>query len=299
MNFMPHKPVLLKEVIEILNPQPGEFFIDGTLGGGGHAAAILEKISPKGMLLGIDWDKTAIGKCNSKIKNRKSEVILMKDNYKNIPEILNEKKLGKADGMLLDLGFSSEQLENSGRGFSFQRDEPLYMTYSNETKPAYRVISEESESNLKNIIQEFGEERFAGRIAEAIKKNLPILTSGKLAAVVAGAVPENYEKGRRRGGAKIHPATRTFQALRIFVNQELENLKEVLKEIPLILNSGGRLAVISFHSLEDRIVKNHFRELKQEKQAEILVKKPITATAGEVRSNPRGRSAKLRAIKLL
>ena len=296
---MEHVPVLLNEVIKILDPQPGEFFIDGTLGGGGHAAEIFRKISPKGTLLGIDWDKTTIEKAQknisaiSKSESLISKLVLISDNYKNIPMILKEKKLGKADGVLLDLGFSSEQLTDSGRGFSFLRDEPLFMTYSKETKPAYWVLSEESESNLKQIIREFGEERFASRIARAIKKNLPILNSGKLAAVVAGAVPGNYERGR------IHPATRTFQAIRIFVNRELENLKIFLGEVPSILNPGARLAVISFHSLEDRIVKNRFRELKTEGLAELLTKKPMIAEAGEIRGNPRRRSAKLRAIKIL
>ncbi|OGG39193.1 16S rRNA (cytosine(1402)-N(4))-methyltransferase [Candidatus Jorgensenbacteria bacterium GWA1_49_17] len=296
---MEHVPVLLNEVIKILDLHPGEFFIDGTLGGGGHAAEIFRKISPKGTLLGIDWDKTTIEKAQknisaiSKSESLISKLVLISDNYKNIPMILKEKKLGKADGVLLDLGFSSEQLTDSGRGFSFLRDEPLFMTYSKETKPAYRVLSEESESNLKQIIREFGEERFASRIARAIKKNLPILNSGKLAAVVAGAVPGNYERGR------IHPATRTFQAIRIFVNRELENLKIFLGEVPSILNPGARLAVISFHSLEDRIVKNRFRELKTEGLAELLTKKPMIAEAGEIRGNPRSRSAKLRAIKIL
>jgi len=290
---MEHVPVLLNEVIKILDPQPGEFFIDGTLGGGGHAREIIKKVEPNGKFLGIDWDNAAIGKFRSSVVSHKPSVILINDNYKNIPMILKEKKLGKADGVLLDLGFSSEQLTDSGRGFSFLRDEPLFMTYSKETKPAYRVLSEESESNLKQIIREFGEERFASRIARAIKKNLPILNSGKLAAVVAGAVPGNYERGR------IHPATRTFQAIRIFVNRELENLKIFLGEVPSILNPGARLAVISFHSLEDRIVKNRFRELKTEGLAELLTKKPMIAEAGEIRGNPRSRSAKLRAIKIL
>ncbi|MFH0712370.1 MAG: 16S rRNA (cytosine(1402)-N(4))-methyltransferase RsmH [Candidatus Jorgensenbacteria bacterium] len=297
---MSHQPVLLNEVMEILSPKPGEFFIDGTLGGGGHARAVIGKIEPNGKFLGMDWDKNAIEKFRSSVISHKPSVILVNDNYKNISMILKEKKLGKADGLLLDLGFSSEQLESSGRGFSFQRDEPLYMTYSKETKPAYRVLSEESEFNLKQIIKEFGEERFAGRIAKAIKKNLPILTSKKLAAVVSGAVPPRrgpfgggYERGR------IHPATRTFQALRIFVNQELENLKIFLESVPSILNPGGRLAVISFHSLEDRIVKNYFRDFKNGELAELLTKKPIIAGAGEVRGNPRSRSAKLRAIKIL
>jgi 16S rRNA (cytosine1402-N4)-methyltransferase len=293
INEFVHKPVLLEEAINVLNPQPGEFFIDGTLGGGGHASEIIRKISPRGIFLGIDWDETAVEKFKIGLRNKTSKIFLVNGNYKNIPAITEEKKLGKADGVLLDLGFSSDQLEGSGRGFSFLRDEPLFMTYSKESKPAYRVLSEESEKKLKEIIKELGEERFAGRIAKAIKKNLPVLTSGKLAAVVAGAVPSGYERGR------LHPATRTFQALRIFVNRELENLKTFLEEIVPVLKPGGRIAVISFHSLEDRIVKNYFRDFKREKVGELITKKPIVPGDGEIRGNPRSRSAKLRAIKIL
>jgi len=288
-----HKPVLLNEVIAILNPKPGEIFVDGTIGGGGHARAILERISPGGTLLGIDWDKNMIEKLKSSVSGRKSKVILVNDNYKNMAEILKKENLGKVDGVLLDLGFSSEQLENSGRGFSFRLNEPLLMNYSGEQKPAHRILREYSEKQIEEIIKNFGEERNARRIARAIKKNLPILTSKKLADVVARAVPGNYERGR------IHPATRTFQALRIFVNQELENLKIFLESVPQILNPGGRLAIISFHSLEDRIVKNKFREWKEKGFAEILTKKPVRATFQEIKDNPRSRSAKLRALKVV
>ncbi|KKU94014.1 MAG: Ribosomal RNA small subunit methyltransferase H [Candidatus Jorgensenbacteria bacterium GW2011_GWA1_48_13] len=293
---MEHKPVLLNEVMEVLNPKAGEIFVDGTIDGGGHAKAILEKISPGGKLIGIDWDKNAIEKFELKITNHQSTIILVNDNFKNMKEILKNENIVKADGVLLDLGFSSEQLDppagGAGRGFSFLRDEPLLMTYSDRTRPAYRVLSEESESNLAKVIKDFGEERFAGRIARTIKKNLPVATSKKLAEVVASAVPKNYEHGR------INPATRTFQALRIFVNQELENLRTFLESVPQILNPGGRLAVISFHSLEDRIVKNEFRQWKQNGFVEILTKKPITPSPEEIQNNPRSRSAKLRGLKV-
>ena len=290
---MKHKPVLLKEVIEFLEPKPGEFFIDGTLNGGGHASAILEKIMPGGKFLGVDWDKDVIEQFKPLVISYKSSVTLVNDNYKNIPMILRNKKLGKADGLLLDLGLSSEQLEKSKKGFSFQRDETLDMRYSEESKPAYEWLEKLKELELAKIIKDFGEERFASRIARAIKKNLPIKTSKALADIISGAVPKSYVR------ARIHPATRTFQALRIFVNQELENLKTVLGNIPEILNPHGRVVVISFHSLEDRIVKHAFRNLYKENKAEILTKKPITPSKGEVASNPRSRSAKLRAIEVV
>ncbi len=289
---MEHKPVLLDEVMKILSPKPGETFVDGTIDGGGHAKEILGRVTPYGTLVGIDWDKNMVEKLKSLITSQKSRVILVNDNFKNMAEILEKEKINKVDGVLLDLGFSSEQLESSGRGFSFLKDEPLLMTYSDKTKPAYRAISEESESNIAKIIKNFGEERNAHRIARTIKKNLPIMTSRKLAEVVASAVPKNYERGR------LNPATRTFQALRIFVNQELENLKMFLETVPQILNLGGRLAVISFHSLEDRIVKNEFRRWKQNGLAEILTKKPITPSPEEIKNNPRSRSAKLRGLKV-
>ncbi len=288
-----HQPVLLKEVIEVLDPKPGEFFIDGTLGRGGHALAILKKISPGGTLLGVDWDKNAVERFRSNVKSQMSNIILVTDNYKNMLMILKNKKLGKAHGLLLDLGLSSDQLEHSGRGFSFLRNEPLLMTYSDKLKPAWRVLSEESVLNIQKIIRNFGEERFAARIAKAIKNNLPITTSKKLTEVVARAVPKNYERGR------IHPATRTFQALRIFVNQELENLKILLSQLPQVLRAGGRVAVISFHSLEDRLVKNYFRNLTKKGKAKLLTKKPIIPTKIEINSNPRARGAKLRALKII
>ncbi|HXF44349.1 MAG TPA: 16S rRNA (cytosine(1402)-N(4))-methyltransferase RsmH [Candidatus Paceibacterota bacterium] len=289
---MTHEPVLLKEVIEVLSPKKGEFFIDGTVDGGGHAREILKKISPGGKLLGIDWDKRMIDERRKELAGR-NDVILENDNYTNMVDILKKKKLGKADGILLDLGFSSEQLESSGRGFSFRRNEPLLMTYSADQKPAHQILREYSEKKIAEIIKDFGEERFAVRIAKAIKKNLPILTSKKLADVIARAVPANYEHGR------IHPATRTFQALRIFVNRELDNLRQFLEIVLQVMNPGARLAIISFHSLEDRIVKKEFREWRQEGFVEILTKKPITASIEEKKSNPRSRSAKLRAIKVV
>ena len=222
-----------------------------------------------------------------------SKIILINDNFKNMAEILKKEKIDKANGIVLDLGFSSEQLESSGRGFSFRKDEPLLMTYSNGERPAYSWLEDLKESALFEILRDLGEEKFAGKIAKAIKKNLPIRTSKKLAEVVAGAVPKNYERGR------INPATRTFQALRIFANKEFDNLKTFLGGIPSILAVGGRIAVISFHSLEDRIVKNEFRNFVRIGRAEFLNKKPIGPGEEEIASNPKSRSAKLRGLKIL
>src|SRR3989344_1691430 len=230
---MPHTPVLLNEVIGLLEPKPGEFFVDGTAGGGGHSRAIQEKIGAAGKLVAIDWEKTG-------------------ENYANLPEILASKNLSKADVLLLDLGFSSEQI-GGGRGFSFQNDEPLLMTYDPKSEPVKEILKRISEAELARIIKELGEERFPKRIARNIyerQKERPIETTGELAAIIKSSVPKNYERGR------IHPATRTFQALRIYANHELENLESILKNLDAVVKPGGRAAIISFHSLEDRIVKN-------------------------------------------
>ncbi len=316
---MIHKPVLLHEAIEILNPQPGEFFIDGTIGSGGHAMAILEKIGPKGKLLGIDWDKDAIKRLSAKGGSASGgkdfkNVILVNDNYANLPEILKELKKAnpsiplRANGLIIDLGFSSEQLESgrapnqsklgTGRGFSFLRNEILDMRYDSESKnpTAAEVVNSFSEKDLAEIFYKYGEERFSRQIAKKIveeRKKKRILTTFDLTEAIKKAVPRNYERGR------IHPATRTFQALRIYVNDELGNLEKLLNNLPKILKAKGRAAIISFHSLEDRLVKNAFRELKTKKIAEILTKKPITPTIEEIRQNPRSRSAKMRAIQLI
>lgn len=280
-----HKPVLLNEVILLLDPQPGEFFIDGTFGSGGHSRAILEKIGQTGTLLAVDWDP---GIKKFPIPNFQIHI----GNYVDLPEILKELKLPKADGLLLDLGFSSDQLEHSGRGFSFRKDEPLLMTYSDQKKPVYRLLTELSENEIAGIIKTYGEERFAKRIAAVIKtriKKRSIITSGDLAEVIKMAVPKNYERGR------MHPATRTFQALRIYANQELENLEGLLKKLFEVVKPGGRAAIVSFHSLEDRLVKNYFRDYAKVGQLKIITKKPIVVGEAEVAANPRARSAKLRA----
>ncbi|MDD5431208.1 MAG: 16S rRNA (cytosine(1402)-N(4))-methyltransferase RsmH [Candidatus Pacebacteria bacterium] len=291
---MSHIPVLLNETINLLQPQSGEFFIDGTLGAGGHSKAILEKIGKDGKLLAIDWDKNAAGKVE---QITGENVIFINDNFANLPEILKKKKLRRADGLILDLGFSSDQLEWSGRGFSFNRDEPLLMTYSDDSEPLYQLLTRLKQEELEEIIRNYGEERFAGRIARVIREKIRggsvIRSTRELADLIKGAVPFNYERGR------IHPATRTFQAFRIYVNKELENLEKVLANIEKIIKKDGRVAIISFHSLEDRIVKNYFRNYAKEEKLELLTKKPLVASEEEILNNPRSRSAKLRAAKII
>lgn len=286
-----HKPVLLKEVIEYLNPKPGEFIVDGTLDGGGHAAEIMKLIKPSGRFMGMDWDPSMIDKSKEKWADEK-DLMLVNSNYADLADILASNNLGKIDGLLLDLGFSSEQLEGSGKGFSFKADEPLIMTYDADRAPAKEVIRRLSQEELANVIYEFGEERLSRQIAKAIKDRLrkgSIETTGQLADVIAKALPAGYEHGR------IHPATRTFQALRIYVNDELGNIKKILSDLPKILNTGGRAVIITFHSLEDRIIKQHFKHLEKEGFLQTLTKKPIFTSREEVMSNPRSRSAKLRA----
>lgn len=291
-----HIPVLLNEVIRLLDPKPGEFFIDGTINGGGHAHAILQKIGRGGKLLGVDWDERAIVSLREiwQSQTNRRNVILVRGNYAGLPEILAEKGLPQADGLLLDLGFSSEQLA-SGRGFSFLMDEPLLMTYSENTRSVREKLPQTTEKELADVIYRFGGERFARRIAKAIKESArkrPIRTSGELAEIVRRAVPKNYERGR------IHPATRTFQALRIWANDELGNLEKALGGLKEILRPGGRVAIISFHSLEDKLTKDAFRQGAKDGWLMLLNKKPITPLEEETKRNPRSRSAKLRGAKI-
>ena len=290
---MAHIPVLLEEVCSALEPNLGELLIDGTGGSGGHAQALLERIGERGKLLIIDWDPEAAKRLTEKFA-LDPRVIVVEANFATLREVLKDIGWAAAHKLLLDLGFSSEHLESSGRGFSFRRDEPLTMTYSPNATPVKTLLKELSEEDLAEIIHEYGEERYARRIAHAIRERMKkkaIETSGELADVIKTAVPRAYARGR------LDPATRTFQALRIFANSELENVRRALHDLDGILLPGGRAAVISFHSLEDRIVKEEFRLLAREKDWKLLTKKPITAGREEILRNPRARSAKLRAIQ--
>ncbi|MBZ1348671.1 MAG: 16S rRNA (cytosine(1402)-N(4))-methyltransferase RsmH [Candidatus Liptonbacteria bacterium] len=288
---MNHKPVLLQEVINILNPKPGDFFIDGTIDGGGHAFEILKVISPNGIFLGLDLDEEMIRAAKLKWQNHSSKIILVKANYTALKEVLKKKKLSKADGLLLDLGVSSEQLEKSGRGFSFLRNEPLLMTYDKKAEPLYRALRRLSRQEIFEIIR-LSDERYAGRISEAIFKTERkkwIETTEDLVRVIESVVP-------KRG--KIHPATKTFLAFRIYINNELKNLVEVLAILPEIIKKSGRVAIITFQSLEDKIVKEQFKKMVQKEEAELINQKPLVPNFLEIRNNPRSRSAKLRAIKI-
>ena len=311
-----HKPVLLNEVITLLDPKPGDFIIDGTVDGGGHAAAIADIIGPKGTLLGLDWDERLLERTRARFAGQEN-VALIHGNYAELPEILekfsaaennldNVQASGKADGLLIDLGFSSEQLEASGRGFSFgeaAKNEPLLMTYDDSRTPVWQILREESEAAIANIIFEFGGERKSRQIAKAIKdhgRKQPIMTAGELADVVRDALTGGHSaehRGKYEHG-RIDPATRTFQAFRIYANGELENLKTLLKNLDSILKPGGRVAIISFHSTEDGIVKRAFQSLAKESKLEIITKKPVEASREEIKENPRSRSAKIRAAEI-
>ena len=283
-----HKPVLLKEVLDYLNPQPGENFIDCTFGFGGHSLPILERISPNGKLLGIEYDKEVLSKSKSE-KN----LILVNNNFKNLKEIIENNKFHKINGILLDLGVSSWHFDKSNRGFSFQTDEPLIMNCSGEGLNADDIVNQWPEQELVKIFKEYGEEKFPGRIARIIceeRRKHQIRTTGQLIEIIKQVIPKKYRYG------KIHFATKVFQAIRIAVNDELNNLENVLPQALEVLEKNGRLVVISFHSLEDRIVKNFFRNSAKEDKLEILTKKPVVPSFEEINLNNRSRSAKLRAI---
>ncbi len=289
-----HIPVLLNEVIEYLNPQPNQNFVDFTFGFGGHTQAILEKTKPNGRVLGIEWDKE---KTNNKelITNNKERLKIVNDSYANLKNIVEKEKFGPINGILLDLGISSWEVDNSGRGFSFKRNEPLDMRYcASSVLTAQNIVNDWSKEEIERILREYGEERFAARISNEIvklRKIEKILTTQELVRVLARAIPEKYKHGR------TNFATRTFQALRLAVNDELGNLEKFLPQTRDLLADGGRLVVISFHSLEDRIVKNFFRLNAQNGHFLLLTKKPLQASFDEIAKNPRSRSAKLRAAQ--
>lgn len=300
---MSHIPVLLNEVLEALKPNPGKFIIDGTTDGGGHLEAIISKME-EGKILAVDWDKDVLERTKARVQvPPKIDIRWANDNYAHIPQILEKENLPKADGLLLDLGFSSEQLQ-SLRGFSYADsdiDEPLDMRYQkyevhgNVRATASDAVNSLRENELADIFWKYGEERFSRQIAKRIleeRAGKSIITVKDLVAVIKSAVPKFFRKGERDVVARV------FQALRIYVNDELGNVESILENIPKIMAEEGRVAIISFHSLEDRLVKNRFKELEKEGVGKIITKKPIVPTAGEIKSNPASRSAKLRAIEI-
>lgn len=290
-----HKPVLLNEVLEYLNPQEGGVFIDATINGGGHAAAIAERIGKKGKLLGIDRDHELIQSASLSYKLQTINYKLICDTFANIQHIAEEQGFTKVNGILFDLGFSSFHIEESGRGFSFLRNEPLDMRYNQfEGISARDIVQNWSKDKITNLLYTLGEERYGRRIAERIgeeRKRLPIETTDQLVEIIRKAVPSSYRH------KSIHFATRTFQALRMRVNDELEHVAKGIAEAISLLASGGRIAVIAFHSGEDRIVKELFRQQEKEGIVRRITKKPLRASRLENVENPRARSAKLRVVE--
>lgn len=292
---MSHKTVLLQEAVEGLQFDPGDIVVDATFGSGGHAREILKRLDTDGVYVGIDADETAF-KGNT-LTDVKATVHLVNDNFQNIREILRSLHIEKVDAILADLGWRMEQFTGSGKGFSFNVDEPLHMTFGNPDNydfTAKDIVNEWEEETLANIFFGYAEERYARRIAKAIVEKRvkePITTTKQLVEVIESAVPKAYLK------RKVHPATKTFQALRITVNDELGVLETFIKEAMLQLEVGGRLVIITFHSIEDRIVKHSFKALAESGEAQLVTKKPIGPSAEELSENPRSRSAKLRIIQ--
>ncbi len=299
---MRHEPVLLKEIIESLDLQPNDNVVDCTLGDAGHSEMILEKIAPKGKLLGIDLDTEAVLRSKRFLYRFEDRVIVVRDNFANLKSII-EKNDFTPNAILMDLGWSSPQFAERGRGFSFQTDEPLDMRYSTtEPETAADIVNNGGEKELADIFKNFGEENLSKEIAKAIvdfRKIRKIEKSGELAEIILQVYRTKLRTDKEIpwiGG--LHPATKVFQALRMEVNHELENLKQVLPQAIEVLASGGRLAVITFHSLEDRIVKQYFQSIEN-KKIKLVNKKPISGTDEEIKINPRARSAKLRVIEKL
>lgn len=305
-----HIPVLYREIMEIMDAQPGEVFVDCTLGGGGHSKGFLERLGSNGRLIGIDQDTEALAAAQSHLASYGNRVTYIHSNYRYLEEILTQNAPLGVDGILFDLGVSSHQLDEKERGFSYMQDAPLDMRMDmSQSFTAYDVVNGYSEEALHRIIKEYGEENWAKRIAQFIvefRGRKPIETTGELVDVIKRAVP----KGARVQGS--HPAKRTFQAIRIEVNQELKVLEETMDVALQYLKKGGRLGIISFHSLEDRIVKERFKYWAKDcicppqlpfcqcdKRAEvrILTRKPVEAKADEQAENSRSKSAKFRAVE--
>lgn len=296
---MIHQPVLLKEILEIFNPKPNENFIDATLGEGSASIEILKRTKPKGKILGIEFDPILIEEAKKNFKKFKlnERVVLVNDNFANLEKIVKKNRFFEFKGILFDLGISRWHLEKSNRGFSFQKDEILDLRINPKVQKlkGFEILNLWSEKEIEKVLREFGEIKKAKKIAKEIvkaRKIKPIISTFDLLKVL-----EKFSKILKRKRQKIHFATRVFMALRIAVNEELENLKKGLEEAFKISKPKGKIVVISFHSLEDRIVKNFFKKLKQEKLAKVLTKKPIVPSQEEIKKNPSSRSAKLRAIE--
>ena len=301
----PHQPVLYKEIIHALQPTRGGRYVDGTLGAGGHARGILEACAPDGLLLGLDVDPQALALARETLAPYEPRIRLVQASYTTLKDQLAVADWDAVDGIVLDLGASSMQFDTAERGFSFMQDGPLDMRFGpNALQSAADILNSLSEKDIADLIFRYGEDRDARKIARAIVDNRPLHTTRELVAVI--------EKASPRRGERVHPATQTFQALRIVVNDELASVESVLPQAVAGLKSGGRLAVISFHSLEDRIVKEYFRsqskdlinppyeriyEVERKAVIKEINRKPIVASEEEIKNNPRARSAKLRVIE--
>ena len=302
-----HIPVLLDETMHWLRPRPGGVYVDATLGGGGHAEAILERILPGGRLIGIDRDDAAIDAAARRLQRFGEAVVIVRDNFAAIKEVLARQDLQQVDGILFDLGASSMQFAEAERGFSFQESGPLDMRMDRrQSTTAADLVNRLPERDLADLIWRYGEERWSRRVARGIVAARPLETTEELAGLVARSIP------RRAWPRGLHPATRSFQALRIAVNDELLNLEKALPNAAEVLREAGRLCAITFHSLEDRTIKHTFLRLSRgctcppgtsactcrgQRWLRVLTKKPVTPTPEEIERNPRARSAKLRAAE--
>lgn len=304
-----HVSVMPAEVQHFLNPHPGDYCVDGTLGGAGHAKAICRSIAPDGLFIGLDRDRAAIDHATPELSSFAPMVRLFNTNFIDLPEILARLGIDAVHAMVIDLGLSLHQIRGSGRGFSFQADEPLDMRMNpGYATTAADLVNRLSQNKLTKIFKEFGEERWSSRIARAIiaaREEEPIVKTGRLAEIVTQAIPRSYRPQR------IHPATRVFMALRIAVNRELDCLATFLSFVPELLKTGGRLCMIAFHSLEDRMIKQRFRDLARgcncppdfpicacgrKPLVEVLTRKVVRPGPDELRANPMARSAKMRAL---
>ena len=295
MQTYKHQPVMYKEVLSFLDLKDGMVVLDATLGLGGHAAGILEKITPHGRFIGIDKDAESLNMAQDNLKKFSKHCTFVQDDFRNFDKVLEGKSIRRVDAFLFDLGISSYQLDNAARGFGIRSEGPLDMRMDrNSFISAYDLLNNLTEEEISSVIWRFGQERFSRRIARAVvrrREKAPISSTKELVELVLNVLPYKLRFHR------IHPATRTFQALRIAVNRELDALDEALKKTSLFLNKGGRVCVISFHSLEDKIVKDNFRELVKTGRYRLLFKKILRPQEEEISDNPRSRSAKMRVIE--
>jgi len=292
-----HVPVMLQEVLEYLKLAPGQTIVDATLGTGGHSLEILKRITPGGRLVGIDRDENSLNICRQRLASYKDNVEFVHANFADLDQVLGKLGIEKVDGIVFDLGISTYQLRDPQRGFSFQEEGPLDMRLDkNSYICAYDLVNNLNENEISQMLWNFGEERWHNRIAHLLvqeRRNEPIATTKQLANLVMRAIPHRY----RRSFYRIHPATRTFQAVRIAVNRELEILESTIKKAVDILRKPARICVISFHSLEDRVIKHTFRALKADGLIDIITAKPLTPGAAEIETNPSSRSSKFRVAE--